>query len=272
MKSIFFFFVFILIYTAYSCSHNPYAATNKVYKKEAKTFAKTLQKLPTNDSIDSVSAPPFFVGTTNFNLRKPNFVIIHHTAQDSTAQTLRTFTLPRTQVSAHYVIGKDGKVFHMLNDYMRAWHGGAARWGGVTDINSISIGIELDNNGFEPFTEPQVESLLHVLSFLKKQYNIPASNFIGHGDIAPTRKDDPNPLFPWQRLAQRGFGYWYDDTTNVVIPETFNSLQALRIIGYDVRDTSAAIQAFHRHWEGDSLRVLSDADKKVLLMVEKKFM
>ncbi len=261
-----------LIYTSYSCAHNPYAATNKIYKQQAKTFAKTIRQLPTNDSIDSISPSPYFVGTTNFNLRKPNFVIIHHTAQDSTAQTLKTFTLPRTQVSAHYVIGKDGSVYHLLNDYMRAWHGGIARWGSVTDINSISVGIELDNNGFEPFTEPQIQSLLHVLTTLKKQYNIPAANFIGHGDIAPTRKNDPNPFFPWQTLAQRGFGYWYDDTTNVAVPESFNGVQALRIIGYDVKDSLAAIQAFHRHWEGDSLRVLSDADKKVLYMVEKKFM
>ncbi len=262
----------LLIYTCYSCSHNPYAATNKVYKKQAKQFAKTISRIPTNDSIDSLPSSPYFAGTTNFNLRKPNFVIIHHTAQDSCAQTLRTFTLQRTQVSAHYLICKDGTVYHLLNDYMRAWHGGIAKWGSVTDINSVSIGIELDNTGFEPFTAAQINSLLHVLASLKKQYNIPTANFIGHGDIAPTRKNDPNPLFPWQTLAQRGFGYWYDDTTNIAIPEPFNGVQALRIIGYDVKDSSAAIQAFHRHWEGDSLRTFSDADKKVLYMVEKKFM
>ena len=272
MKTLLILLTVLLIYTSYSCSHNPYAVTNKVYKQQAKAFAKTIRKLPVTDSIDSIAASPYFVGTTNFNLRKPNFVIIHHTAQDSTAQTLRTFTLPRTQVSAHYVIGKDGTVYHMLNDYMRAWHGGIARWGSVTDINSISIGIELDNNGFEPFTEPQINSLLHVLTYLKKQYNIPTANFIGHGDVAPVRKNDPNPFFPWQTLAQHGFGYWYDDTTNVMVPEGFSNVQALRIIGYDVKDSLAAIQAFHRHWEGDSLRVLSDADKKVLYMVEKKFM
>lgn len=272
MKTFLFVIVTLLIYTSYSCSRNPYAATNKVYKKQVKTFAKTIQHIPTNDSIDSITSAPYFVGTTNFNLRKPNFVIIHHTAQDSCAQTLRTFTLTRTQVSAHYVICKDGTVYHLLNDYMRAWHGGIAKWGNVTDINSVSVGIELDNTGFEPFTEAQINSLLHVLTSLKKQYNIPTANFIGHGDIAPTRKNDPSSLFPWQTLAQRGFGYWYDDTTNIAVPEPFNDLQALRIIGYDIKDSSAAIQAFHRHWEGDSLRTFSDADRKVLYMVERKFM
>ena len=272
MKTGFIFILLLLLYTTYSCSRNPYAASNKTYKKQAKAFAKTLQTVPNTDSIDSVPPAPFFVGTTNFNLRKPNFVIIHHTAQDSCLQTLKTFTLQRTQVSAHYVICKDGKVYHMLNDYFRAWHGGIARWGNETDINSSSIGIELDNNGFVPFTEAQVKSLLHVLSYLKEKYNIPTANFIGHGDIAPVRKRDPNAYFPWQRLAQKGFGYWYDDTTNVEVPPNFSSLQALRIIGYDVRDSSAAIEAFHRHFEMDSVRTLSEADKKVLYMVEKKFM
>ena len=272
MKSKLFLLILIVIGTSYSCSRNPYAATHKLYKQQPKAFAKTLRQVPTTDSVDSIIRSPYFVGTTNFNLRKPNYVIIHHTAQDSTAQTLRTFTLPRTQVSAHYVIGKDGTVYHMLSDYMRAWHAGAGRWGTVTDINSISIGIELDNNGFEPFAEAQIQSLLHVLTSLKKTYNIPVANFIGHGDIAPKRKNDPNPYFPWQRLSQQGFGYWYDDTTNVTLPQSFDNIHALRIIGYDVKDSLAAIQAFHRHWEGDSLRVISDADRKILYMVEKKFM
>ena len=211
------------------------------------------------------------MGTTNFNLRKPNFVIIHHTAQDSCGQTLRTFTLTRTQVSAHYVICKDGTIHHMLNDYMRAWHAGVGKWGNDADINSSSIGIELDNNGFETFTDAQMHSLLQLLESLKKKYNIPTANFIGHADIAPTRKNDPNIFFPWKELAQRGFGYWYDDTTNIMLPPAFDELQALRIIGYDIRDTTAALKAFNRHWLQDTTVISNDATKKVLYQVEKKF-
>ncbi len=272
MKMIFLFCAAVLIYINYSCSHNPYKATNKVYKQQAKALAKSIRVFPSNDSLDSIAPMPYAVGTVNFNLRKPNYVIIHHTAQDSARQTLRTFTLVRTQVSAHYVIGRDGTVYHLLNDYLRAWHAGLSRWGSNKDINSSSIGIELDNNGFEPFAGPQITGLLHLLTSLKKKYNIPAENFIGHGDIAPVRKNDPSPYFPWKALAERGFGYWYDDTTNVVVPPDFSNLQALRIIGYDVRDTTAAFTAFHRHFEGDSLQVLSDADRKVLFMVLKKYM
>ncbi|MDB5235097.1 MAG: N-acetylmuramoyl-L-alanine amidase [Hymenobacter sp.] len=190
---------------------NPYTATNKSYKAQVKAYAKALRATPApTPGADSLLMGKYWVGTTNFNLRKPNYVVIHHTAQDSTAQTLKTFTLPRTQVSAHYVIGRDGRVYHMLNDYLRAWHGGVARWGNTTDINSSSIGIELDNNGTESFTEPQISSLLQVLAGLKKTYGIPASNFIGHSDIAPSRKNDPSAFFPWKRLADKGFGLWYD--------------------------------------------------------------
>ena len=195
---------------ACAASKNPYAATNQSYKAQVKAYAEALRATPvTTPGADSLLGK-YWVGTTNFNLRKPNYVVIHHTAQDSTAQTLKTFTMPSTQVSAHYVIGRDGRVYHMLNDYLRAWHGGVARWGNTTDLNSCSIGIELDNNGTEPFAEAQITSLMHILAGLKKAYGIPTANFIGHADIAPSRKNDPSALFPWKRLADNGFGLWYD--------------------------------------------------------------
>ena len=238
-----------------------------MYKKQAKTYSEIIRTYPVTDS----NSDPTFIGTTNFNLRKPNFVIIHHTAQNSCAQTLTTFTTQKTQVSAHYVICKDGTIHHMLNDYMRAWHAGIGRWGNDADINSSSIGIELDNNGFEPFTDAQMSSLLRLLAALKKQYNIPAANFIGHADVAPTRKNDPNIFFPWKTLADSGFSYWYDDTTNVVLPSSFNDIQALRIIGYDIKDTTAAIVAFKRHWLQDTIPTLDSAQYKVLFNVMKKY-
>ncbi|WP_254245010.1 N-acetylmuramoyl-L-alanine amidase [Hymenobacter sp. BRD67] len=199
----------VLAGVATACVRNPYAATNKVYRRQANAFARQLQAQPAAPA-DSLPATPYWVGTVNFNLRKPNYVIIHHTAQKSTEQTLKTFAQTKTQVSAHYVIGRDGQVYHLLSDYLRAWHGGVARWGSITDINSVSIGIELDNDGAEPFQDAQLASLLKVLGSLKRAYNIPVANFIGHGDIAPTRKSDPSAQFPWQKLAARGFGLWYD--------------------------------------------------------------
>lgn len=251
-----------------SCSPNPYKASNKIYKRQAKHYAKLLSSYP---PVDSVANSPYWVGTTNFDVRRPNFVIIHHTAQDSCGQTLRTFTLERTKVSAHYVICKDGTVYHMLNDYLRAWQAGISKWGNTTDINSSSIGIELDNNGFEYFTAPQINSLIELLGRLKRAYNIPSANFIGHGDIAPGRKVDPNWRFPWKQLADNGFGYWYADTTNVIIPPNFNHLQALRIIGYDMKDTAAVISSFKRHWLQDTTIGLNDCQYKVLYQVSRQY-
>lgn len=255
-----------------ACAYHPYKETNRQHKLQVRELSKVIRQYPIKQiQSDSILEPAYFVGTTNFNLRKPGFIIIHHTAQNSCQQTLRTFTLPRTQVSAHYVICKDGNVYQMLNDYLRAWHAGVSKWGNMTDINSMSIGIELDNNGFEPFAQPQIQNLLVLLDTLKKRYNVPAANFIGHGDIAPTRKNDPNIWFPWKQLSERGFGLWYDDTTGITIPEHFNQLQALRIIGYDIKDTSAAIIAFKRHFVEDTIPVLREADKKILYTLSKKY-
>jgi N-acetylmuramoyl-L-alanine amidase len=273
-----YFYYVILCIAITSCSTNPYKASEKVYDTKLKTFKETIsnkevEPLPavskTIISIDNVYTKQLYtfkdtiskmgstalengirtewIGTVNFNLRKPNFIIIHHTAQDSIQQTIKTFTVTRTQVSAHYVIADDGSVVQMLNDYLRAWHAGRGSWGKDTDINSSSIGIELDNNGTEVFSEPQITSLMALLSKLKKEYNIPTQNIIGHSDIAPTRKNDPSVLFPWNTLAENGFGLWKDDILETA-PVDFNPEQALRIIGYDTKNLSAAIIAFKLHF------------------------
>ena len=261
-------FFFLLLLIISRCAPKPYAETNKAYKKQAKQLAAIIKKYPIKDSF---ATAPVWVGTTNFNLRKPNYVIIHHTAQKSCDQTLKTFTLTRTQVSSHYVICKDGSVYHMLNDYLRAWHGGVSKWGNTTDINSSSIGIEIDNDGYESFSEEQLTSLITLLGHLKNAFGIPPANFIGHADIAPTRKNDPNVNFPWQRLADSGFGIWWSDTTNMEVPAGFNSVQGLKIIGYDIRDSVAAIQAFKRKFlVQDKSTTLSDADRKVLYSLYRK--
>ena len=295
----------------YSCASNPYKKTNKVYKKQTKAYAKQLEEFtPEKDKeTDTLNYGKYAVGTTNFNLRKPNYVVIHHTAQDSVGQTLQTFTLPRTQVSAHYVISRDGEIYHMLNDYYRAWHGGVGMWGNNMDLNSSSIGIELDNNGSATFTEPQIQSLLDVLKQLKEKYNIPAKNFIGHSDIAPSRKVDPNANFPWERLAEEGYGLWYDqeeiddlkmgneffqpfplgfelepDPNTLpflnkyifpnVVPADFDYEMALKIIGYDISDLPSAIKAFKLHFIQEDYEnpYLNEHDLKVLYNLYQKYL
>lgn len=216
----------LLVVTA--CGSNPYSRTNRMHKQKARQLTRELKTFPPENGGEALTLNygEDWVGTTNFGLRKPNYVIIHHTAQDSVEHTLKTFTLPRTSVSSHYVISDDGVVYQMLNDYYRGWHAGAGKWGNDTDLNSSSIGIELDNNGFEPFSEAQISSLIELLQVLKERHKIPTPNFIGHSDIAPSRKVDPNRNFPWERLAEEGFGYWYDES--VATPDLVD--QAIKVI------------------------------------------
>lgn len=281
------YFLYIAIILS-SCATKPYKKSEKAYDTNLKTLTETIsnketETLPivtkTTISIDTVYSKQLYnvkdsisktgsitlkngirtewIGTVNFNLRKPNFIIIHHTAQDSVQQTIKTFTLESTKVSSHYVIADNGRVIHMLNDYLRAWHAGIGSWGKNTDINSASIGIELDNNGTEVFSEAQITSLIALLSKLKRDYNIPTENIIGHSDIAPTRKKDPSALFPWKILAENGFGLWHDETLETA-PADFNIEQGLRIIGYNTTNLLSAIYAFKLHFIPEDVNTILD--------------
>ena len=264
----------IFIFGFYSCSPKPYSNTNKIYANQSKSLAKKIAAIPLNlIAADSLKTPSFNAYTTNFGLRKPNIVVIHYTAQNSCEQTLQTFTKVASQVSSHYVICKDGTLHHMLNDYLRAWHAGIGKWGNNTDVNSNSIGIEIDNNGVDSFSKAQINTLLGVLSFVKKEYNIPTENFIGHSDVAPDRKIDPGFLFPWKALSEIGFGLWYSDTTGLTLPTDFNIKYALKIIGYDVKNLQNAISAFKRHYLNTANEALfTKPEEKVLYAVMLKYL
>ncbi len=253
-----------------ACHISKYAGTNKQYKMHVRHFARVLSEYPLKDSTGLPFAPEW-AGTTNMSMRRPNFVVIHHTAQNTCEQTLRTFTLPRTAVSAHYVICRDGTVHHMLNDLLRSQHAGIGKWGSLTDMNSASIGIELDNNGSEPFPDAQINSLLLLLGRLKKAFLIPQANFIGHADWAPGRKVDPSRFFSWKLLAENGFGFWYD-TTAVQVPDGFQPLHALRMIGYDIKNERTAIQSYKIHFvPADTSRAINETDRKILADLLKKY-
>lgn len=256
-----------------SCSTGKYAATNKVYKKKAGEFAETIKSMPPVGQGVVLSDPTLqsWIGSVNFGIRRPNFVVLHHTAQKSSDQTIKTFTIAKTEVSAHYVVGRDGKVIQMVNDYLRANHAGVGRWGNDTDLNSSSIGIEIDNSGAEPYSEAQLQSLMTLLSTLKSRYKIPTANFIGHSDVAPRRKVDP-ANFPWKRFAEKGYGLWYDSVL-VMPPDNFDATLALKIIGYDVSNLPAAIVAFKIHFvQTDVTPELTPAVKLILFNLYRKYM
>ncbi|QDW27576.1 N-acetylmuramoyl-L-alanine amidase [Pedobacter sp. KBS0701] len=266
-------FAFSIVLILFACGSSKYAATEKIYKEKAKGFSKIINTTPPIGQLYDSLGPTNqeWIGSVNFGIRKPNFVVIHHTAQDSLAQTIKTFFSTKAGTSAHYVIGRDGKVVHMVNDYLRANHAGVSKWGKDTDLNSSSIGIELDNNGLtDPWPDAQINSLLKLLVTLKKNYGIPTANFIGHADIAPKRKNDPKN-FPWKKMADKGFGYWYDDVLKNP-PADFNTEMALKYIGYDTSNLPAAITAFKIHFiQSDITPTLTPVDILVLYNVYTKY-
>ncbi len=143
---------------------------------------------------------------------RPDMVVLHFTDMVSSEAALARLCDPAAEVSAHYLVGRDGRCWQMVDEAMRAWHAGSGAWGAVTDVNSRSIGIELDNCGAAPFPEPQMAVLERLLAGLLKRWQIPPERVIGHSDMAPARKVDPGPRFDWRRLARAGLSVWPQGT------------------------------------------------------------
>jgi N-acetylmuramoyl-L-alanine amidase len=205
----------------------------------------------TNVAIDERAGVPVERRPSpNFDERRPGFVILHHTSDASAEDSLRVLTNAARGVSSHYLVGRDGRIFSLVDEKARAWHAGESSWGGERDLNSSSIGIELDNDGKEPFAEAQIDALLALLAEIKARYKIPGVNFLGHGDIAPGRKVDPSRYFPWKRLAEKGFGAWCEAPYPAVPPGIDDAL-LLQAFGYSVWNIDAAVAAFKRHFTPD---------------------
>ncbi|OFZ97279.1 MAG: hypothetical protein A3H35_09480 [Betaproteobacteria bacterium RIFCSPLOWO2_02_FULL_62_17] len=221
--------------------------------------------LPQYTALPAVQYP-----SANFNERRPSFVILHHTGNADATRALGTLTRASAEVSAHYLIERGGKLVYLVDELKRAWHAGPAYWGGELDMNSASIGIELDNDGAEPYADAQIETLLALLADLKERYRIAAANFIGHGDIAPGRKVDPGVNFPWKRLAERGFGLWCDPPYEAV-PPGLDAGTLLGAFGYDISNNEAAISAFNRHFAGvESRRITEEGRSRLYCLVLRK--
>ena len=135
-------------------------------------------------------------------------MVIHYTAMQTAEAAANTLCNPETEVSAHYLIAEDGAVLSLVPEDQRAWHAGAGAWGGVTDVNSRSIGIELANTGFAPFAAAQMDALVELLRDIKDRWQIRPERIIGHSDMAPGRKIDPGVRFDWRRLALEGLSVW----------------------------------------------------------------
>ncbi|HHL21754.1 MAG TPA: N-acetylmuramoyl-L-alanine amidase, partial [Aliiroseovarius sp.] len=139
---------------------------------------------------------------------QPRLIVLHFTAMATCDDALARLCAPEHEVSAHYLISNKGDVFQMVEEHRRAWHAGAGAWGGVQDINSRSLGIELDNTGATPFAAAQMDALEQLMRGIMQRWAIPAAGVIGHSDMAPLRKADPGRRFDWRRLALGGLSVW----------------------------------------------------------------
>ena len=189
----------------------------------------------------------------NFGARPDGIVIdmlvIHYTGMRTGATALKWLCDPAAEVSAHYLIEEDGRLFRLVDEAERAWHAGAGLWRGDSNINDRSIGIELVNPGHEygyrPFPAAQMAALIGLARDILARHPIPAQNVVGHSDVAPMRKQDPGELFDWRALAAAGIGAWPDAPGD---GDGGDVGTLLTDIGYDSSDLELALVAFQRRY------------------------
>jgi N-acetylmuramoyl-L-alanine amidase len=199
-----------------------------------------------------------------------DMIVLHYTDMLNAEEALERLCDPQAKVSAHFLISKEGELYQLVDPKHRAWHAGVSSWEGQGDINSRSIGVELDNLGHtfgpEPFSKVQMKTLLALLEELTQTYGIQPHRIVGHSDVAPGRKKDPGEWFPWHVLAEKGFGFWPQEKMasqhiSVVPKMSIEEMQqAFSDIGYECAKTGvwdeesqAVCLAFQRHFTPQDL-------------------
>lgn len=223
----------------------------------------------------------------NFNERKvpPDILVLHYTGMQTGQAALERLCDAAAEVSSHYLVEEDGRIFRLVPEERRAWHAGVSFWKGERDINGRSIGIEIVNPGHEfgyrPFPEPQIGAVIELISDIRSRWDIEDSRIIGHSDVAPARKEDPGELFPWKRLAEAGHGLWVEPPAAPGEPLSEGAegagvfaLQAgFTRLGYDCApsgtfdaNTTDIVRAFQRHWRQERVDGVADGETRARLI------
>ena len=232
--------------------------------------------------MDLIEAP-----SPNFGPRKqpPDMIVLHYTGMRGGEAALERLRDPAAQVSSHYLVEEDGRIFRLVPEERRAWHAGASFWRGETDVNSASVGIEIVNPGHEfgyrPFPDAQIAAVMALVADIRTRWMVPDVNIVGHSDVAPDRKDDPGELFPWKRLADAGHGLWVEAPPAPGAPlkkgdegvGVFAMQAAFTRLGYDSapsgkfdEHTAAIVKAFQRHWRQDKVDGVADGATRAQLI------
>lgn len=232
--------------------------------------------------IEVIDAP-----SPNFGPRQapPHMLVLHYTGMQTGEAALARLRDPAAEVSSHYMVEEDGRIFRLVPEERRAWHAGKSSWRGETDVNSASIGIEIVNPGHEfgyrPFPEVQIAAVMALVADVRSRWSIENVNIVGHSDVAPDRKDDPGELFPWKRLAEAGHGLWVEPPAAPGAPlnegEESAAVFALQAgftrLGYDSAPsgkfdahTTAVVRAFQRHWRPERVDGVADGETRARLI------
>ncbi len=213
--------------------------------------------------VPAVNVEPRAVGVV------PHLLILHYTGMSSAAKAIQWLACAQSRVSCHYVIDEDGGVTQLVPEALRAWHAGVSSWHGVSDVNSASIGIEIQNpghdDGYPAFPPRQMEAVALLSRDIITRHRRAPAAVLAHSDIAPGRKIDPGEHFDWAWLYAHGVGHWVCphplDTTDLghgagsTHPDVGEAQLLLRSYGYGltqtgILDTATAkvLQAFQRHF------------------------
>lgn len=211
--------------------------------------------------------------------KRADILLLHYTGMTSAEAACLRLCHPGSKVSCHYLVDEQGGIVQMVEEDMRAWHAGQSFWGGETDINSRSIGIEIHNPGhdadYPDFPAPQMEAVIALSRDILERHPIPPERVLAHSDVAPRRKRDPGEKFDWRRLHEAGIGHWVEPEAiggdrglgRCDQGDAVNAVQGgLAAYGYEVPQTGrfdvateVAVAAFQRHFR--QARVDGRADR-----------
>ena len=197
---------------------------------------------------------------------RADMILLHYTGMPSAEKAIGWLANPKSKVSCHYVIDEEGRITQMVEEAKRAWHAGASHWGGNTDINSVSIGIEIQNpghdHGYPAFPAAQMEAVAALCRDIAERRGIAPERVLAHSDVAPGRKRDPGEKFNWAWLARKGVGHWVppaplDEAVSEAIDDEVavdEARQLLRAYGYGVENAErddwlqVLIRSFQLHF------------------------
>ena len=192
----------------------------------------------------------------------PRLIVLHYTGMQSAAKAIDWLAHPESHVSCHYVIDEAGHITQMVAESMRAWHAGASRWAGETDINSASIGIEIQNpgheHGYPDFPDAQMQAVAALCQDIAARQNIPPQGVLAHSDVAPGRKIDPGEKFNWAWLARGGIGHWTE-------PAPLKPSEEARALGEEGPDIAQAQALLSRY--GYDVETHGRLDKKTIAVL-----